>query len=413
MSSRWLARFAYLLTWIIAGYALKWGSAPVPRAAMEAIAGRGVLLDISCDGRLFATIYESEYEKRLSLWEIDSGAEVFKLRRHSMSALAGGHGIDCEFVVSPNAKNVAEVCRGGTIKIWDTTRSGAPTVLEQKALLGEHRPSYRLIAEAIFSPDGRNFAAKQSGYGSVPCEATLWNLADGKVVAAVPCHDMDSPLALAPDERGLFLESPDCRKLTLIDWATKSQKIEIPYNHLWSIREARFSPDGRVVATRGKANIVCLTDTVDGQRAAVHFFPGKVAAMAFSPNSRLLAVSYFCDPSKPGPLESVLGSTLARRLFPPEKHTVLLEAQSGRRLATLPFSSHLAFRSDGMTLVTYSQEQDAFLLWDAPPRPRLTLFARLLSLCLPAAWTAVWWYRRRTKNRVGPKAIQTVPCPPV
>jgi WD40 repeat protein/regulation of enolase protein 1 (concanavalin A-like superfamily) len=126
-----------------------------------------------------------------------------------------------------------------------------------------------------------------------------------------------------------------------------SQDLVKPWDRMLRVRAVVFSPDGHwLVAGAGdgkKAGIVCIWDTKNLKLHRFHRFDEAVSAVAFSPDSKTLAVGSYSE------------------------HCYLLDAATGNVKAT--FSGHgeaacdVAFAPDGNTLAVGSFDHDVHL-WD-------------------------------------------------
>ena len=143
---------------------------------------------------------------------------------------------------------------------------------------------------AAFSPDGRLLAAGRAD-GPVA-------LHDLEAREAHPLIDPDAAtagarcLAFAPDGRTLAVGQRDGR-ITLWDVATRREcrSRRGPAMPRWSPRW-RIRPTARTLASSGGDRAVRLWDVATGrQRRAIADQPGMFVALAFSPDSRILALA--------------------------------------------------------------------------------------------------------------------------
>jgi hypothetical protein len=404
------------LAWLVTPFVLWLGHAPVPRAtALAGISKTGEPSYLSADGRYLATVkkhfidtgtftftFPPNYEKpvdapqTISIWDIDTGTKRFEQKEPNAS----------QIIFSPDAKRVVVVWIENLVRVWDTMTS------EVRVL---SHPNFS-FDRATLSPDGHVMAVAGSvGMQGFPNNSfhgneinltndqfRFWNLTSMKEIMVIdrqPDGPFDVSMTFSPDGRQLAIEVARPNRVQLLDWAKKGPGIVLKY--LPSLPgELVFAPDGKTLAvqTRGSGDLA-LIDIVSQQVRANWKVGSEVEAIAYSPDSKLIAASAVGVESNLRELVKRIDSRLADRFCPLESRTLLLNAQSGRRLASLPASSFLAFRPDGKTLITYSKEQDAVFLWDVPPRARTSLFARFLSLLLPITLTAIWWRARRTRHK--------------
>ncbi|MGW3148792.1 nSTAND1 domain-containing NTPase [Streptomyces sp. NPDC001177] len=220
---------------------------------------------------------------------------------------------------SPDGRLLAGAGSDGTIRLWNTARAGQPAPLD--APLRGPRGAIRTVA---FSPDGHLLASAGDNGGGL-----LWDV-----------HDLHRPAVvgvLAPDRGGTLKNlafSPDGHTL-----ATAGHDGHI---HLWNITDpghprplvkplpgsagevngVAFSPNGKLLACGGSDGTVRLWQVTDRRHPSslgrmpddIPFtagLPGSAQAVAFSPDSRTLAVAgsdqtaHLWDvtkPAKPTPL---------------------------------------------------------------------------------------------------------------
>jgi WD40 repeat protein len=357
---RRLLGFVCVLVWFSAGLVAWQERTPVARAvAVPRVADKGSLHFLSCDGRFFATTQSAAGYESLSLWETDSGAEIFKCT----------HQGNCAFFVSPYAGCVAEVGiqppedRGpdGLATIWDAPSSKIRAKLEFESQGG--------LSGGAFSPDGNFWAMELKGIEGWHRLLVVWDVRTGKQVTGFSQGNPDN-------------SSP-------LFWEQDASPCRVGWNR---------SIDGQITAWES-VECVKVTATADGQVRGVFPLPlvAKSYTLSLSAEGRLLGASYQGNDWMAQKVESALGIDQedarrqdVRRVFPPKDATVVFDTKTGGRLATLPFASPFAFRADGKTLVAYSPKDDAIVLWDLPPRTKLNLLWNVPILGLALGLTAIW-----------------------
>jgi len=142
-------------------------------------------------------------------------------------------------------------------------------------------------------------------------------------------------------------------------------------------------------------------NTTTGQVHAVYEVPQLADSVCFSPDDTLLAIRCVGDASNRRVLEHVIkNQDWLNWLCPPPRHTVLLDADTGRRRALLPYAKYVAFAPDGKTLVTYDEKENAILFWDVLPKTGLRRPAPWLALGAAVLLSIWWWLARRRENGV-------------
>jgi hypothetical protein len=246
----------------------------------------GLVSILSPNGRYLAW-REAGYLQSLQAVEVATGQEVAAMRAGSRSS-----GIDAVFAGNETSFAVLSSARVGkephnAVQTWDLTTGQAG----RRITFPEGPDAVRLA----LSPNARSLAiAVDPGHERRTGELALWDLASGKQFAHHRLNDHVTALAFSPDGTLLAVA---CRQgvVRLWDVATGNELRHLGDGKALSTGALAFSPDGRTLAItsqeqRENETTVLVWELASGQvRARFAGHRGGVTALAFSPDSRLLA----------------------------------------------------------------------------------------------------------------------------
>lgn len=276
---------------------------------------------------------------------------------------------------SPDGRHLAASTMAGDVSLDDFL--GGQRVLIQ----GESVGSAQFLA---FSEDARTLAV--GGLGSA---VRLIDLPSGEEVHELPIDGANNATRVAFSRDGEYLAAGGCEGIvTLWKWR-KQRRLAALSGHRGTITDVKFSPDGSALATADSSGLVTLWGIPSGTvlRAFRSHSPGYgVTAMAFSPDSRLLATTSYLefvvrlwDP-RDGKLCRTLSSApfgVRAMAFSPQggllamAHSdgsvALWGVEEGRETASVSASSKslmsLAFSGDGRMLATGGAD-GCVRIWD-------------------------------------------------
>jgi WD40 repeat protein len=285
------------------------------------------------DGRTVLTGGASgAFSGEAQLWEVATGMPVGKALRHPAAVTA--------VAVSPDG---LALLTGSTneARLWRAA-TGEP-VGQPLEMKGE-------VRGAAFSPDGK---AVLTAAGN---EAHLWDAATGKARGGPWRHRGEVRVAAwAPDGQTVLLAGPV--ETRLYDAATGEARGGA-LRTAGEVFAAAFSPDGRVVLTGG-TNEARLWGAASGEAIGGPLpHEGEVRAVAFSPDGKTIATAAGADGGEARLWDAATGKLLGAVRHP----TGLAENPI---LVPGGLIKAVAFRPDGLTLLTAGQDRTA--LWEAPP----------------------------------------------
>jgi WD40 repeat protein/serine/threonine protein kinase len=208
---------------------------------------------------------------RVSLWDVETGAEV---RRFEERRGAGAAGIVC-LACSADGRQALTAGSDQIIDLWDV-QTGK---LVRRFNLGDSSANC-----LTFTPDGQ-----QALVGCADATMRVWNLAtDAKLKVVLPGKGGVFALAFAPDGGQLLSANGDLR-LYLWDPANWKQ-VRSFTGHGGIVRAVAFSPDGQQILSGGDDKTVRLWDRNTGRELRlVHLQNGGVTCLAFAADGRLMA----------------------------------------------------------------------------------------------------------------------------
>jgi WD40 repeat protein len=194
---------------------------------------------------------------------------------------------------SPDGRILAAGNGLGGLRIYDVGTG------QERRLLGG---GYGGIVSLSFSPDGQTIALAHQRSGNI----TVWDIATGNRLHDIRVSNdlrmMVNSVAYSPDGKRLATGLTSFNTLTLVDtlylWDAKTEqplgKLEGQFGQIAAVA---FSPDGRMLASasgnnrffEGSAPTICLWEIATGQKR--HCFQGHgsgIASIAFSRDGRYL-----------------------------------------------------------------------------------------------------------------------------
>jgi WD40 repeat protein len=218
----------------------------------------------------------------------DETVTLWDPRNMAVAATLTGHtSVITAISWSPSSQQLASASRDNTVRVWDVDREAGTSSLAA-TLRGNAEP----VNAVDFHPDGLHLAS-----GGSDSKARVWSIA-----AEAPRTDL-SPLGRVRFAVTGVAWSPDGRLLAVIDsiggmmlWDAQGKTVLHSLEggneliHAYTTRPA-FSPDGLLLAVpRGeKVAVLGLGEGAWSAAGELEGHAGRVSAVAFSPDGRLLA----------------------------------------------------------------------------------------------------------------------------
>ena len=208
------------------------------------------------------------------------------IQESTKEVLRGSRSNCRDLAFSPDGKTLASTSNGSTVLLWDLSNGKNISVLPlPNASDGQGHPVFTVA----FSPDGKTLVSACSEK-----RVFLWDVATGKIISTFEHPTNAFVAALSPD--GKTLATGGDKFLQLWDVATSVSIAKIEKSHL--VDCLSFSPDGKILATgiRGGGGSQTLGEIhlwELGSKTTIASLNnvqiGSVNAIAFSPDSKLLA----------------------------------------------------------------------------------------------------------------------------
>jgi WD40 repeat protein len=284
-------------------------------------------LAFAADGRLFASAHEDGY---LVLWAADKRQPIREWRGHTATVMALAFSPDGQTLVSVGSSD-------GRPSRWSVA-TGEP--LDRNV---GHRGAVEWLA---WADDGKSLL-------SLGREKALlrWDPKTEKSTALwrLPAADL-SRLEVAPDRKTVAALGSEKGDLTLWDAGGNAPPRSLgtprrPSN--WQTAALCFSPDGRLLAV-SRDNLV-LFELASGKERFQAKLSGPQATLAFSPDGKVLAVAESGGASQEDGTLRFLDTTSGQELL---------------RVDTPHFAGQLTFSPSGRWLAGAGDYQGALQVWD-------------------------------------------------
>jgi WD40 repeat protein len=206
------------------------------------------------------------------LWDAETGRLV--------ATLAGDEGRVYNAAFSPDSRTVATETWRGTVMLWDASDGRLKSALRAKEIDYSYFNSDKVYGSPsfAFSPDSRRVVTFRDR------RTQLWDVASGSLVETLGKSGSRS-VAFSPDSRVLAAAGEGSASARLWEVASGRLLRQLPPAEK-ATRHVVFSPDGRTLLTASDAGLM-FWDAASGELLATldrARFPAR-----FSPDGRMLA----------------------------------------------------------------------------------------------------------------------------
>ena len=247
------------------------------------------------------------------------------------------------------------------------------TTYQEIALL----PHLDEISALAFSPDGTLIAGIVSRYGSVRNDTiNLWNVETKEKIATFG----HGKTAISFSPNGKIIASAYDSSVYLWDITTGQAIAKFSHEKYKYVYSISFSPDGTLLASGGRENVVRIWDVETGQNINIFQHKSEVYSVAFSPDGKTLASASgdrtvkLWDVTTGKEIFTIRGRNLAVDIaFSPDGRVLafssggikLWNVETGQNIATFEGGGNsIAFSPDGSNLVCASGIAGVVELWD-------------------------------------------------
>jgi WD40 repeat protein len=204
----------------------------------------------------------------ITIWDMEARQLVSAFNGHQQTVWA--------VAFSPGGKHLATAGKDGTVKIWDVSN-------RQK--LRTIKAHTRDVRRVVYNKAGNRIAT--AGWDN---KVKIWDPASGEKRMEMTGHTRPvNSVSFNSDGSRLVTAASDG---TVRIWATDSGDELLLYKgHDRAVRDAAYSPNDLLIASAGSAGDVLIWDSVTGQIIKKLSFNGKVWSVAFSRDSRYIAIA--------------------------------------------------------------------------------------------------------------------------
>ena len=220
------------------------------------------------------------YDGQLILWNVDTSKKVATFKGHTKQVLSVSF--------SPDGKLVSSGSSDGTARIWDANTAESLHVIRPKVQLKVGQLDLP-VYDVAFSPVSRTIVTARG-------QIDIWDVKSGKHLVTFENTDERSTpytkLAFHPEGRRLAATIGN--DLHIFNVFTE-QKIATVQGHSERLECVAYSPDGSLLASGGKDNVIRVWSTSRPRPARFTFraHSDTVLALDFNPDGRrLLSRSY-------------------------------------------------------------------------------------------------------------------------
>jgi len=355
-----------IVAWVGVAVTAYFAWQPLPRASVAPRLMHKNLV-ISPDARIM--VAGSNGNSDPLLWDLQTDASLGELRGHPNGYLGLGF--------APDGRTLATGGKDGFARLWD--------VATCKEILK---------VDVCSSKPGMITPLLNDKFLVTNCDqkVVIWDRHSGRQLAARQIstkYAQSSFLVFAPDGRALAAKSGFGRTI-LWDIAADEDCCTLPGVELTFTRDARFSPDGKSLATSHPySGVTRLWSWPEGQLLATYPVESYLP-FQFSGDGKKLFVSYFRRSAPAVKLAPWIGWERAEKLFPSTSGTRQLDLATGRFDFTLPGRMFGALSPTEGQFLAFKFTNSDLELWDTPPVYRFRWLPITIAGAIAFVLTLAW-----------------------
>jgi WD40 repeat protein len=243
---------------------------------LRSAAGGAYSASFSSDGR--TVVSHRGWEKTIYVWDVATASVTKKLTDLKSDSL--------DVAISPDDRTIVSSDFDGKISLWDIA-SG-----KEKKVLREAGPE--LFSKAVrFSPDGRSIVATNKDK-----TISVWDSASGRLVKTLTAYadiasgNSEYPNSIVFTTDGHYLISGEGLQVGMVRVfdVSSGKEIKTFAGRTTKVQTMAVSPNGKIVASAGNRQTIQVWDILNGKQLfTLRGHQDEISYLTFSPDGQTLA----------------------------------------------------------------------------------------------------------------------------